>query len=432
MENKPTKAEIRKAKERRNKIKNAITIVATGIVLMAALTAAVVYSQKKSKNKEENNTGTAASESIVVDKERNELYSRGLDSDGMISGIENINEYVKLYDMSKIKLYEDDFSDLVEHGQIVKLREILVGEYIFEKMMYNSEITTYQPYYDILYTQYEFVSNKEFERYNEIYEQNNKEKWDTIQSFYGVSDLEYRFRLNRNAYFEMRYNLLCQALAEEFDIELTQQDIDDYCISTEKSYVEELRTEAVIAKYGEAFTKQQALRYKLIKYLGENAVFEEGSNKGTMVDETDKYGQGLYESGKIDGVGNIFTYCTDVDYKKAVEECESGEDAFEYILANANIDGLAAYETAIESKYGVTSEEAGGIVNRHLLVQYLYTEFELKGEDFERDYLINKGFDNEYIEKISYEKGNAFYNREIMEYSVIRYLDLLIEEENNA
>lgn len=430
MEKGVTKAEIRKAKERRNKIKNAITIVVTGIALIGALTAAVVYSQKKSKDNENNNADTTVSQSIIVDKERNELYSQGIDSNGMISGIENIGDYVKLYDMSKITLCEDDFSDLVEHGQIVKEREVLIGEYILEKMMYNSEITTYQPYYDILYSQYEFVSNKEFEGYNEIYEQNNKEKWETIQSFYGISDIEYRFRLNSNAFFEMRYNLLCQALAEEFNIELTQQDIDDYCINTENGYVEEYRTEAVIAKYGESFTKQQALRYKIVRYLGENAVLEEGSNFESLTDDSDKYSQGLYESGKIDGVGNIFTYCTGIDYEKAVEECKSGEDAFEYIFSNAKIDGLAAYESIVEAKYGVTPEEAADIVNRHLMVQYLYTEFELKADDFERDYLINKGLDNEYKEEITYEKGNAFYNREVMEYSVVRYLDLLIDEKN--
>ncbi len=428
MDKKNTKAEIRKEKERRNKIKNAVVIVVTGIALIGALTAAVIYSQEKAKNNKEKNTVTDVSDSITVDKERNELYSQGIDSNGMISGIDDIDDYVKLYDISEILLFEDDFEDLIEHGQIIKEREVVIGEYILENLMYNSEIISYQPYYEIVYSQYEFVSNKEFERYNEIYEQNNKEKWETIQSFYGISDIEYRFRLSRNAFFEMRYNLVCQAVAEKFDIELTQQDIEEYCISTGKDYVEELRTEAVIAKYGEAFTKQQALRYKIVRYLGETAVLKEGSKTELLKDENDKYGNGLYESGKIEGVGNIFTYCVGVDYKKAVEKCESGKDAFECIYENADISGLASYKSVIEEKYGVSSEEAEEIVNRQLLVQYLYTEFELKGEDFEREYLFVNGFDNEYEEKVLFEKGKAFYNREIMEYSVIRYLDLLIEE----
>jgi hypothetical protein len=432
----------RNEKARKRDIRNTIIFAIVCALIFIGMIVGIVLTSKSQEKKaaEQANTSSGSSSSdlysVVIDEEQVAAYTNGLNEDGTITGIDNINDYVTLGDYESIVIHDDDFEAETDHGQYVKTESYVIGEYLLDELRYISEVETYEPLYEAIYELNDYIFNARYEKQNEIHESQGLDTWDNIYSFYTMTETEYYYYLEQTSLYDTQYIMICQALAEKLGVTVSDQDMINYCLEETDIAASESQAKDIINQYGVAYIAKETIEWKLKNLLGENAEKVDGSRTDAWTDESENYSAGFYESGKIYGIGDISTYC-DFDkenYNSIFESAESAEELVSALMDStefSTIDSFKAYYTTIleaasheaDTEYDDYIENC---MNYDILIQYLYEDYKIDIDSYVEGYLHENGLDLEAKAGIIYSYGEGYFYRQVMEYSVYEYIDMLI------
>ena len=184
-------------------------------------------------------------------------------------------------------------------------------------------------------------------------------------------------------------------------------------------------------RYGMPYMYQRTAEFAVDKYLVEHAELREGSIKDNWTDNSAYYSAGLYDNGRISGIGNIGNYVSIADYKEYLSS-EEGKGVstvsqiLDYLTLNSEFKPYDDYRECIVelckfTENGMVSEsDADYQMHYRMLIQALFDEYSLDIASYKADY--NKGKTSDEIEEEIYTYGNAYVNQRIMEFAVIRQL----------
>lgn len=432
-----SKAELRrieaekKARNRRILFTVVCVFVCVGLIVLLA-----VLRNKNEKNKNTDNPDSGLGLDEVTDKSA--AYSAGLTEDGKIQGIGDIGDYVVLKEDIELTAYLGDYEEVKNPmGVVTQDIESQIGSHMFELIEFYADVKVYSEYYDSMYKLYEYIYNDQYETYSKIYEENKVDGWDSLYDFLGVSETEYYKLLEENALNDTRHYMLVQALVEKYGITCTEQEKIEYCMYADNSISSEEDAKLLIEQYGNPYITQRTLEWKLWYTLADEAEKQEGTLTGGLVDLSDYYSSCYYTNGKIRGIGDVSMYITPADYASLSEgAADSGEllnrieELSEFVYYS---DYITNRQTELEfAGEGNSAENLKTLAEedfrQDLTVQYLYGAFELDTADYSESYCLDSGLNPDEKEKLIFEKGEGYFNRQVMEYAVLEYLEDLIRQ----
>ncbi len=439
-EQKLSKGELRRIEaEKKAKKKRLIyTLVCTAICIAFIAIIIVLHNDSnKAKDKETNqNTQTE-----VVSKA--EHYSKGLDKEGKIDGITDISSYVTLPDDLELVAYAGDYTEeKTPNGIIKNPKEVQMGSHLLDIIVFYSEVNVYSEYYNTMKELYTFIYNDQYETYSKIYENNGAMTWDSLYDFLGVSEKEYYKILEKNSMNDTIHYLVVQALVEKYGITCNEEDKLAYCKSSDTSILNDEDAKKLISIYGDEYITQRTLEWKLKYALVEKAQIVDGSLTDDLESQASLFEATYYDNGKIRGLGDLTPYITIADYKAYIGDCSSGRFLLDKIIDNSEFSLYQEYlnnkekelmetvmfeadGTDLDGDYGKMAESE---FYRDITVQKLFTEFGLELEDYYEAFCKHNLMDPDEETVQRFIWGEGWFNRRVMEYAVIDYLDGLIAE----
>ena len=413
-------------REKNKKVEKMEIIISSSIALFIILLVVVLVVISKHVADKKQSSSSAESTSSgdnVKYGESAEKYSAGLTEDGKIAGIENIENYVKLPDkLDEYILYLKDYPMEDEAGIAS------AGSYLIDRITEDSEIRDYEEYRKVIEEILRYNAEGWYSEYAEAHKNvDESEKYTSFEDFMKYSqnmDMDtYEKHIVTTSVKEMRKYLTEQALVEKLGIEFTDADIE----TTAKVSTGSNNTGKTYERFGMPYMKQRTAEYKLESYLVEKAEKKEGSIKDGWEDKSLVYGAGLYDNGRISGIGDISSYINAADETKYDLESGSFDGLVAYMLDNSEIK---PYEDYIENLKALYAYEEGGKASDYekdaedeycyrLVIQYLYDKFSLSSEYARILYFDNMSVDekNEFL----YTYGNAYTNRQMIEQAVWNY-----------
>jgi hypothetical protein len=251
-----------------------------------------------------------------------------------------------------------------------------------------------------------------------------------------MTETEYYYYLEQTSLYDTKYIMICQALAEKLGVTVSEQDMLDYCLEETEIAASESQAKDIIAQYGAAYIAKETIEWKLKNLLGENATEVEGSRTDEWTNESELYSAGYYETGKINGIGNISTYCNfdKENYNSIFESAESAEDLISALMESTEFSTIDSFKEYYEKLLDSTGYETDTSyedyieyrMNYEILIQYLYEDYKIDIDSYVEGYLHYNGFDLEDKAEILYSYGEGYFYRQVMEYSVYEYIDMLI------
>ncbi|MGN0165048.1 MAG: hypothetical protein ACI39R_02595 [Lachnospiraceae bacterium] len=438
MDNKKvTKADIRRMEAEKKSKRNRIIFTLFCILVVVLMIVAIALTIDKNQNTEpETNGDNNSMFSAPVDK--SDKYSAGLTEEGKIQGIDNINDYVTLNDVS-LTAYSDDYEEVVNPmGKVTEDVAFQVGTHMLENIEFYADVNVYSDYYNVMKELYMFIYNDQFEAYSEIYKESQMEHWDTLYEFLGVTETEYYKIVDNNSLNDAKHYMVVQALVEKYGITCTRDDINNYCMYVDSSVVGETEINNLIYEYGMPYMVQRTLEWKLIYVLADKTEMLDGSVIDGALDNSDIYSAVYYDNGKIRGVGDLTSYITISNYEQMAASYEDSETFLNAIINDSQISVYADYldtkETQLK-KDAVLVEgdstdykaEAEKNFYRDITVQKIFSDQGLKLEDYEDAYCKEMDLNPDKLTVYLYTNGDACYNRNVMEFAVLSYLNDLIQ-----
>ncbi len=376
---------------------------------------AIVYTKKQQEKKNKGND----SNPFVYERDYTEesaKYSAGLTDDGKIKSVSNIGDYVKLGKTDGLTLY------LADHPIDSGLDIYNAGDYLIGKICEDSEIKKNEDYYKVLCELYEYIIHSWYNSYEESHAKiDESQKYNSFEEYMlyaqGMDQERYESFVVESAEKEMKKYLVVQALAEKIGVTVDEQEITNFALAVDSHARDESDTETTRKRYGMPYMYQRTAEYKVAKYLVEHADKKEGSIKDNWTDNSSVYSAGLYDNGKISGIGNINNY---VKISDELLDYPSVEQVIDFYMDNAEFTDYADYlekvEAVCELKYGKGEYDPAYEMHYRMLIQALYDRYELDISHYKTDFNKDKTMDE--IEEEKYCYGEPYVNQLIMEYAV--------------
>lgn len=420
----------KKARNRRIIFTVVCVVICIGIILLIA--------HLQNENKDKQGTGDEGTASLTGVIDKSDKYSAGLTADGKIEGIDNINNYVKLGEFELTAYKEDYVEEKNPFGEVKVDADVQIGAHLIDMYVFYSDVQIYSQYYDVMYNLYKFIFNDQYETYKSAYEESNMGDWDSLYDFLGVTEQEYYEVLDEKATADAKYYLVVQALVEKYGITCTWEDKVNYCMSVDSSIVNEAGVNDTVKQFGDAYVTQRTLEWKLKYRLAKEAEILEGFVTDGLSDNSEKFSANYYDNGKIKGIGKLENYITVPDYEQYAGEYADSGELLQKIIDNSEIKIFDDYvynkvqelqtttlpdadkgET-VTANYELMAEEA---FKRDITVQYLISEFKIDMTDYEDVFCREKVLDPDKKTMFVFEYGEGYYNRCLMEYALLTYMD---------
>lgn len=420
----------KKGADRKKKLDIALSI-ALIVVFFGTMTVAIIITKTKQKKEADN----APASTLMPEKDYSEnsaAYSAGLNDDGTISGIKDISEYVSLpEDLSFLVQYEKDYPTEDDMGVYE------AGRHLIDLVAEKAVTVRYEPYYEKLFELYDYIGHSWYNSYAEAHrnvEDENKYTSfeDYLQYSEGLTPAQFEVVKKYGAEGDMKHFLVLQALAERFEVKVSDEDVRAYArVMDEKTEKHEYLIDTMISRFGSPYMHQRAAEYLISKLLVEKAEKNAGSIKDQWEDESLFYSAGLYDNGRISGIGDISLYITLADEAGFDAKNASGDVTkayIDYMLENSEFKIYQDYLETIEALYVHTDggkasdheKEAEELVKYNLLMQAV---FETRGLDMkESSEAFGSSLTYKEKEKLIFVHGNAYYNQRVIEYAVKQYI----------
>lgn len=435
MDNKKiSKSELRRKEAEKKARSNRIVFTAACVLICAGLIVLLAVLRNKTDNNAEEKEQELGLDEV---EDKSAAYSAGLTEDGKIQGIGDIGDYVVLKEDVELAAYIGDYAEVKNPmGVVTQDVESQIGAHMLELIEFYADVSVYSAYYESMYELYEFIYNDQYETYSKIYEENKMGGWESLYDFLGVSETEYYKLLEENALKDTEHYMIVQALVEKYGITCTEQEKIEYCMSADSGIGSEAEAKLLIKKYGNPYITQRTLEWKLLYVLAEEADKKEGTLTGDLTDLSEYYGLCYYTNGKIKGIGDMSMYITLTDYESLLEGATDSAGLLESIEAASEFVYYADYITGKQKELqfsgGGNPEEvlkalAEESFRLDLTVQRLFDEFNLDTADYSESYCRDNNLNPDARERLIFEKGEGFFNRQVMEYAVLDYLGGLIQ-----
>ena len=398
------------------------------LLIVAFIIFLAVVLALSARNKKKSSSGTDDSvyeEDYSKYKTSAEKYSAGLTEDGKISGINDINDYVKLPEkFSSYILYTGDYPMADEAGIAA------AGSYLIDKITEDSEVKAFEEYRKALENLLKFSAESWYEEYVEAHKNTDEsEKYTSFEDFMKYSqnmDMEtYENHIRLTSEKEMKRYMVIQALVEKLGITYDEEDIKETAVVSANSN----NTEKIFARFGMPYMKQRTAEYKLEAKLVEDAEKKEGSVKDGWKDDSLIYGAGLYDNGRISGIGDISNYVTKYYDPSVIDSVpKDAESVLEIILKGSEIKLYDEYTEKLKALFAYTEggnpsdyqERAEKECRYRILIQYMLDKYELSPDLVKVEYF--EGMSSDERAEFEYTHGNAYINRQLMEYAVRKFL----------
>ena len=419
-------------REKNKKVEKMELIISASIAIFIILLVVVlvIISKLVADKKSSSGESTQKEDDYSRYEEEAAKYSAGLDENGKISGIANINDYVTLpADVFDYDLYLKDYP--IEED----LDKASAGNYLIEKIAENSAVKEYEPYRKAMEDICRYNAEGWYTAYVEAHKNvEESEKYTTFEDFLKYAqnmDMEtYENHIKEASVSEMKKYMVEQALIEKYNITYTDEDITETAILFDVKATNEKNAKETIARFGLPYMKQRTAEHKLEIMLVEKAPKKEGSIKDGWKDNSLIYSAGLYDNGRISGIGDISAYITEFyDPSKLDDSSKADVDLLlEIIYDNSKIKEYSEYTEKIKSIYALEtgtkpSENEGKSIAEckyRILIQYLLDKYELSTELVKTEFFENMSSDERA--EYEYTHGNAYVNRQLMEFAVKKHL----------
>ena len=443
-EKKISKAEARRLEAEKKARNKKILFNFICVLLCIGFIVVLVFLIDKEKNNDDNpsDDGSNALFAPVVDM--SEEYSAGLTEDGKIQGIDDISDYVVLGDAPMVA-YSGDYEGVVDPtGKVTQDMDYQIGVHLLDIIKFYADVNIYSDYYETMRNLYIFIYNNQYETYSKIYEENKVGGWESLYEFLGVTESQYYKLVEENAVKDSTHYLVVQALVEKYKITCTEQDMIDFCMFSDASIKSETDAKEVIQQYGLPYITQRTLEWKLMYVLAGEAEIVEGSLTDGITSQSELFDATYYENGKIRGVGDLSTYITLADYETFIDECNSGSLLLDMIVENSEITVYQEYvinkekelietiDFGADDEFNMSGDYSAMAESEFcydITVQKLFSEFNLKLEDYHNDFCLAENMDPDEETLYKFMWGESWFNRRVMEFAVIEYLDDLVAGE---
>lgn len=431
---------ISKAKQKRLEAEKAAKrnkIIFTAVCILACVLVVVLIALAQKKNRESGSGSASITPQLVPDKvDKSNAYSAGLTKDGKIEGIGNISDYVTLKEDLELKVYSADYSESTNPLGVVVDQSIdyQKGMHVLEMIEFYADVNVYEPYYQTMRELYDFIYNDRYETYRKRYESNGLQLWETVYDFLKVTEDEYAEMVDSNAKKETIHYLVVQALVEKYGLSCTEQDKIDYCMAMNSKLASEADAKSYMASFGDPYMTQRTLEWKLAYALAKDAENIDGSLTDGLTDMSGVFSKCYYENGNVLGIGSLESYITPADYKEIAKSVSGGAEILDRFISESDFTEYEDYIKNKQTELAGTdssddeegySEEALDSFKKDIAVQYIYADAGLSAEKYENSFCVEQGLDPDKKEAYIFVNGLGCFNRKVMEYAVLDYLEKL-------
>ena len=425
--------------KRDKKTENKELIISACIALfIIAMVIGIVIVSKHSSDKN-NGSQETVNASSVEDyskySEDAEKYSAGLTDEGKISGIDRIDDYVKLpASLDSYILYLGDYP-IEEDIDIAN-----AGAHLIDKITEDSEVKDYEAYRKVTEDICRYSAEGWYTAYVEAHQNvPESQKYTSFEDFLKYSqnmDMEtYENHIYSASVKEMKKYMVEQALVEKFGISFTDDDITETAILFDVKATNEKNAKETIARFGLPYMKQRTAEHKLEILLVDKAVKTEGSIKDGWKDESRIYSAGLYDNGRISGIGDISVYVTELYDPSKIEGIDDIDYFTDTLYDNSKVKEYEGYTTKLKELFAYitntkASQNEGKAIAEckyRIFIQYLFDKYGLNTEIVKDEFF--KGKNSDEREEYVYTYGNAYLNRQLMEFAVKKHLSKIMKED---
>ncbi|MDD6102582.1 MAG: hypothetical protein PUB67_05665 [Clostridiales bacterium] len=414
----------------KNDKKALILCIVISVAVIIVMFALIIDTSKKN-NSDTGNGSTEVNynveqvEQAVVDKEQLKIYNECLSEGGIIAGINNISDYVTLVPLDELTVNTKDFPKVVEHGQIIFRENYVMGDFLLENVVYNSEVGKYDAYYNNVNEIIKFILEHDYKQYSYYYAQADRKTWDSIYDFLKVNKNQYEYFVDANTRWQYKYYMVVEALRQELNISVNEADMIKYLIETDTSVKDETAARIKIKQLGSNYIAQHAAAWKIKYALLEKADKKDASREDNLKDYKSYFSNIFYDNGKLKEIGETKTYIKLPENLSDLLKEEWNKDTYNKIYSGMEIvgenDSLNKFITEIPDEVvkdtGINKEN---YFKEQLVIQILVDKMELIPDNYEYDYLVSNGLDNEDKNEIIYKYGKPYFTRELMKYAVFR------------
>lgn len=401
-----------------------ILCIATVCLLAIIIIVSIIYTRGKQKK----NNGSADVTPLVPARdytEESQAYSAGLNDDGKIIGISDINSCVELPDLREITLYLKDYPLGTDEEKLA------AGQYILDVVCERATVIPNADYNENLEKLYDYIAHGWFESYTEAMKSSNGTEtvYDNFEDYLlhlqGMDQAHYEEFIKKAARKECVKYMVVQALVEKLGITVNEDDILTYARYADQRANSEDAAKQTIERFGKPYMYQRTAEYKLLLRLPDEVTRKDASITEEWEDNSAVYSAGLYDNGRISGIGDISKYVTLAD--SSGKEFENSEEFISYMLENSEIKVYDDYVDALKQRLAFQNEnepadnENAAIdeCKYRMLIQGLFDSAGLATEDYRDAYFADSSSEN--IKHYEYSYGTAYLNQNIMEFAVREY-----------